>query len=259
MKNSALERVIEHVAKAIENAPAFDEPFYHLQLSKVFPDDVYAEMLRAMPVKEDYRPMSGRAKYTRTGNGGGTRVKLDLFPEYVRHLPAQKRDIWRMVGHALCSRRVREAFRKRLAPGLKNRFGSKYRKMGMYPIPILTRDVAGYRIGVHPDTKWKGMTIQLYLPPDESIKHVGTVFHKRTGEKSYSRELQMSFSPNTGYAFAVDKHTYHSVDTVGPEVPTRDSILLTYFVDNTPLHIFRNRSRRVGNFILNEVRTMRRN
>ena len=203
--------------------------------------------------------MSGRAKYTRTGNRGATRVKLDLFPEYVRHLPAQKRDVWRMIGRALCSRRVREAFRKRLAPGLETRFGSKYRKVGMYPIPILTRDVAGYRVGVHPDTKWKGMTIQIYLPPDESIKHVGTVFHKRTGEKSYSRESQMSFSPNCGYAFAVDKHTYHSVDTVGPEVSTRDSILLTYFVDNTPLHVFRNRSRRVGNFFLNEFRHLRRN
>lgn len=259
MKKAELDRVIEHVAKAIEHSPDFREPFYHLQLSKVFPDDIYASMLQAMPVSEDYRPMSGRTKYTRTGNGSGTRVKLDLFPEFVRHLPAQKREVWSIVGKALCSRRVREAFRKRLAPGLENRFGAKYQNVGMYPIPILTRDVTGYKIGVHPDTKWKGMTIQLYLPPDESIKHVGTVFHKRTGEKAYSRESQMSFSPNTGYAFAVDKHTYHSVDTVGPEVSTRDSILLTYFVDNTPLHVLRNRSRRVGNFILNEVRRLKQN
>jgi hypothetical protein len=60
----------------------------------------------------------------------------------------------------------------------------------MYPIPILTRDVPGYRIGIHPDTHWKGMTIQLYLPRDNSIQHVGTIFHKRTGDKPTPRHCK---------------------------------------------------------------------
>jgi hypothetical protein len=127
----------------------------------------------------------------------------------------------------------------------------------MYPIPILTRDVPGYSIGIHPDTHWKGMTIQLYLPRDRSTEHVGTVFHSRIGDK-YERALQMSFAPNTGYAFAVGEHTYHSVDTVGPEVQTRDSILLTYFVDRSLLQIVRNRAKRVGNFIQKEFRHLAR-
>jgi hypothetical protein len=37
-------------------------------------------------------------------------------------------------------------------------------------------------------------------------------------------------------------------------VKTRDSILHTYFVDQGLLRILRNRGRRVGNFIGNEVR-----
>jgi hypothetical protein len=45
---------------------------------------------------------------------------------------------------------------------------------------------------------------------------------------------------------------------VGPEVETRDSILLTYFVDKNPLQVLRNRGKRIGNFILNEVRTIAR-
>src|SRR5262249_25168118 len=133
-----------------------------------------------------------------------------------------------------------------------------YRHVGMYPIPILTRDRPGYKIGIHPDTHWKGMTIQLYLPRDKSVEHVGTIFHKRTGDKKYEKATQMSFHPNTGYAFTADKATYHSVDPVGPEVQTRDSILLTYFVDKNPLQFFRNRGRRVGNFILNEFRQLQR-
>jgi hypothetical protein len=64
----------------------------------------------------------------------------------------------------------------------------------------------------------------------------------------------MTFAPNTGYAFAVGDDTWHSADRIGPEVQTRDSILLTYFVDAGPLRYLRNRCKRIGNFVLSEVR-----
>jgi hypothetical protein len=41
---------------------------------------------------------------------------------------------------------------------------------------------------------------------------------------------------------------------VGPEVKTRDSILLTYFVDQGLLRFLRNRVKRIGNFLGNEIR-----
>ena len=78
---------------------------------------------------------------------------------------------------------------------------------------------------------WKGITVQFYLPRDESITHVGTMFHERAARRQPAERTQMRFAPNTGYAFAVDKDTWHSADPVGTEVTTRDSILLTYFVD----------------------------
>jgi hypothetical protein len=254
MDHLDLPRIVRHVTNAVDVALQREEPFHQLQLSHVFPVDVYAAMLDAMPVQRDYRVMSGRTKSTRSGAHGGTRTKIDLFPEYLRHLPTEKKRIWGVVGQALRSKKVRDAFIRRLAPGLQRRFGTNFSNVGMYPLPVLTRDVPGYCVSIHPDTHWKGMTIQLYLPRDNSIEHVGTVFHKRNGDKTYDRASQMSFSPNTGYAFAVDKDTYHSVDTVGPEVAARDSILLTYFVDRTPLQILRNRGKRLGNFILNEIR-----
>jgi len=124
----------------------------------------------------------------------------------------------------------------------------------MYPIPILTRDVPGYKIPPHPDTRWKGITVQLYLPHDDSMSHIGTIFHERLPDGSLPKHTQMKFSPNSGYAFAVDHDTWHSADTVGPEVSTRDSILLTYFVDAGLLRVLRNRAKRVGNFLGKEVR-----
>jgi hypothetical protein len=64
----------------------------------------------------------------------------------------------------------------------------------------------------------------------------------------------MKFAPNSGYAFAVGTDTWHSADPVDNSVETRDSILLTYFVDAGVLRFFRNRGKRVGNFVLNEAR-----
>src|SRR5437763_409607 len=49
-----------------------------------------------------------------------------------------------------------------------------------------------------------------------------------------------------------------TADTVGPEVKSRDSFLLTYFVDQGPLRYLRNRSKRFGNFLLDELRNRTR-
>ena len=61
---------------------------------------------------------------------------------------------------------------------------------------------------------------------------------------------------NSGYAFAVGTNTWHSADRVGSEVKTRDSILLTYFVDAGLLRFLRNRGKRIGNFLGSELRNI---
>jgi len=249
--------VVAHVSAAIEAAPAYAEPFHHLQLASVFPATVYGAMLEHMPEPKDYRPMSGRTKYTRT-EAGDTRTKIDLFPEFTGRLPQPKRPVWRIVGQTLCSTQVREALRRRLAPGLERRFGARYRSIGLYPIATLTRDVPGYEIGIHPDTRSKAITVQFYLPRDRSLEHVGTVFHTAKGREGFERARQMRFAPNTGYAFAVGPETYHSVDKVGAEVSTRDSILLTYFLDDSALDRAKNRVKRFANLVRNEFRHLAR-
>src|SRR5271166_149510 len=250
----AIERLRDFVVAAVDKAVASDAPFYHLVLDRVFPDDIYAAMLANIPAASDYRPMHGRSKGLDLADGTHTRVKIDLFPEYIRGLPPEKRAVWDMVGRALCSQEVKQAFVQRLAPGLRRRFGAGFDWVGMYPIPILTRDIPGYQIWPHTDTRWKGITVQLYLPRDDSTSDIGTIFHERLPDGSLPKRAQMKFSPNTGYAFAVADDTWHSADKVGPEVKTRDSILLTYFVDKALLRLLRNRGKRIGNFFRNEIR-----
>ena len=257
-RRRAADRLAAFIVQSIDGARAVEKPFFHLEFDRVFPDDIYAQILALMPGSSDYRPMHGRSKGLDLADGTHTRVKIDLFPEYIRNLPAEKRALWDIVGRALCSEPVRLAFIRRLAPGLSKRFGEAFAKVGMYPIPILTRDIPGYLITPHTDTRWKGITVQLYLPRDASATHIGTIFHDRLSDGSLPKAKQMKFAPNTGYAFAVGDNTWHSADPVGGEVDTRDSILLTYFVDAGMLRFFRNRGKRVGNFVLNEARNLPR-
>jgi hypothetical protein len=252
-RHRAIDQLRDGIVRSVDAATASDAPFTHLVLDRVFPDDLYAAMLANMPDASDYRPMHGRSKGHDLADGTHTRVKIDLFPEYIRHLPPAKRAVWDIVGRALCSRPVRDAFVRRLAQPLERRFGPGYGKTGFYPIPVLTRDIPGYLITPHTDTRWKGITVQLYLPRDRSTPHIGTIFHEKRADGSLPKTKQMTFAPNSGYAFAVGTDTWHSADPVGPEVRSRDSILLTYFVDAGALRFLRNRGKRFGNFVLREV------
>ena len=248
----------DFVAESVQNAREGSAPFYHLQFEPVFPPDFYAEMLRTMPDENDYRPMSGKSKMgSSRPDGKPTRTKIDLFPEYIRHLPAEKFSVWDVVGRVLRSEGVKTALVRKLSSGLQKRFGERFASVGMYPVPILTRDIPGYRVFKHTDSLWKGITVQLYLPPDNSHTNIGTIFHERLPDGRKPKVTQMQFAPNSGYAFAVWSDTWHSADPVGPEVRTRDSILLTYFVDRGIWRTLRNRARRVGNFLLNELRTLK--
>lgn len=244
----------EYVAGSFGAARVVEAPFYHLEFDRVFPDDIYAEMLQLMPETSDYRSMHGQSRSLHPVGGAPTRVKIDLFPEYIRNLPAHKLAVWDVVGRALCSAQVRDALVDKLAPALKKRFGPGFRSVGLYPIPILTRDVPGYLINPHTDIHWKGITVQLYLPEDASNTDVGTIFHEVLPDGSLKKAAQMRFAPNSGYAFAVSDDSWHSADKVHDRIRTRDSILLTYFVDRGIVRLLRNRGKRIGNFILNELR-----
>lgn len=249
-----VEALVDAVVAAIDAGRTVERPFFHLEFDRVFPDDIYRHMIAAMPAARDYRPLPGRNNGNLRKDGTSTRVKIDLFPEYIRHLAPGKLPVWDLVGRALCSGEVQAAFVRRLAPGLERRFGKNFASVGMYPIPVLTRDTPGYRITPHTDTHWKGITAQLYLPRDASTTNIGTVLHDRLPDGSLPKVTRMKFAPNTGYAFAVGNDTWHSADPVGAEVETRDSILLTYFVDAGLLRFVRNRGKRIVNFLRSEIR-----
>ena len=103
----SVNKLTAFLVNSIQNALADDVPFYHLRFERVFPNDFYAEMLEAMPGPADYRAMSGRTKKgSSRPDGKPTRSKIDLFPEFIRHLPPKKREVWDVAGCSLSSKEV---------------------------------------------------------------------------------------------------------------------------------------------------------
>ena len=88
----------DFVARSVGAAKIVETPFYHLELANVFPDDLYSRLLDLKPDAADYRPMHGRSK-SKNADAPPTRVKIDLFPEYIRHLrPGQAGPVDRSWG-----------------------------------------------------------------------------------------------------------------------------------------------------------------
>src|SRR6266567_1491948 len=103
-KSESVANLIQFVVDSVRQAHTDDTPFYHLRFDRIFPNDFYAQMVEAMPIAEDYRAMSGKSKMgSSRADGKPTRAKIDLFPEYIRHLSPMKRQIWDATGRALRS------------------------------------------------------------------------------------------------------------------------------------------------------------
>jgi hypothetical protein len=86
------------LVRSVEAAREVQAPFFHLEFDQVFPPDIYRVMMESMPVSSDYRALPGRNNVNITETGVSTRIKVDLFREYIRHFSRAETGLWRQVG-----------------------------------------------------------------------------------------------------------------------------------------------------------------
>jgi hypothetical protein len=170
-----------------------------------------------------------------------------LYPELLWRLPTEQRRVWVPIARALCSAELRDAFKRKFRAALEQRFGKPVERVELYPVPILLRDQPGYRIGIHADAAKKAVTVQFYLPEDESQRHLGTIFHAGDNGEPAKRTVQMQFLPATGYAFPVArKKSWHSAANASEADGERVSMMVTYYLDERFLDHLTRRLTRAG-------------
>src|SRR5262245_544220 len=222
-----------HLARVIESARLETTPFDHVYLRDIFPPGFYQTLLARLPETRRYREM--RHRQAIRADGRSARRKFYLFPEHVMLLPREQRAFWLPLARHLRSRELQDAFKHRFRGALERRFGKAVERLSFYPVPMLLRDFGGYRIGIHGDSMRKAITVQLYLPSDASQAHLGTLLHEaRTGEAA-ERVFPLQFLPATGYAFPVMRHeSWHSVAATSEADGVRESLMISYMVQDTP-------------------------
>jgi hypothetical protein len=221
-------RLQKHLAALVETTPMDIAPFPHLELSNVFPAELYSEVIDNLPETRFY----GELKHADAllPNGRSARRKLELRPARLRCLPSKLCVFWTAIAEALTSKMVMQAYRSKFSQILAERRSDSLVNAPFRPAAMLLRDLAGYKISIHTDSFRKAITTQYYLPRDFSQAHLGTSFH--TDEKGiFTNSRTLEFAPNTGYAFPVTENSWHSVQQTSDTHGERNSIMLIYYVD----------------------------
>jgi len=237
-KSSTANELIAHAVASIKAADHFSVPFPHLVFREFFPAEFYSEMIGNVP-RHGYDPI------TETG----TRMALRLYGENVEKIDLGQRETWAAVSAMLTSAEVEKAIRSRLRDGLEIRArGDKVSapdELKLVAKPVLYRDIDGYQIKPHPDTRKKVVTMQLYCPADASQEALGTTLYRvslkglmHIGSYCLEPVKTIPFLPNVGYAFVVLK-AYHSLTRMSwhgrPPIKTdraRISILNTFYMND---------------------------
>lgn len=219
----------QQLVAAVNRAELRHTPFDHIAMTETVDGPTYADLLASLPDRRQFHDLKHQDALRK--DGSSTRLRMYLYPELVRRLSDNERRVWLPVAEALCSRALEQAFKRKFRASLEQRFGKPAEQIEMVPIPILLRDQPGYRIGIHSDVARKAITVQFYLPCDESQRDLGTIFHEGKDGDAAARTTQMPFLPASGYAFPVAlTKSWHSAATASDRDGERVSMMVTYYV-----------------------------
>ena len=245
-------RIVDSVVRSVEQSPLKTSPFHHFRMVDVFPPDVYQLMTTNLPAREAYHNL--KHKDADLPDGTSTRKMFEFFEEQFAKLPREQAEFWAGIRDVLYDGRVRRAIFSKLRVPIESRIGcengdlvlrgTSWEDVEAYPRPALYRDEAGYKITPHPDSPLKIVTVQFYLPTDNSQRNLGTsLYRSRTGMERIAAPLagkfktvrQFDFIPNSGYAFGVTQDSIHGRPPISGKKGLRHSILLFYLRDEVKL------------------------
>ena len=223
------EQILEHSLCVIDNTAEEVDPFPHIQLTGIFPDKVFQQLIESFPPSDCF--VKANQKHHSNEYGGSTRQRMTLCEDSLNSLPDHDHMLWSTVRAAISSTEIRNAVFSKLATGLCRRFKmdrSELPKIPAFPRGQLYSETEGYCITPHPDTREKLVTMQFAFPTDDSLVSVGTEFYTRSlNPLHYLREPRgfttaktMPFLPNCAYAFSVlndfGMKSWHGRSTIPP-------------------------------------------
>jgi hypothetical protein len=174
-------QIASHMVHAVRASQAEADPFPHAIITDFFPKGVYDDLLDLLPEDKQYESFSYGRRHSQ--DGSSNRLRFRMQNEWLDRLAGSQRTFWYAVRQALGSQSLKQAVYEKVCAGLAFRFGiaeSDVNSIAGYALPELFRELSGYRIKPHPDTRRKVVTMQISLPRDSSQRQIGTEFYKRS-------------------------------------------------------------------------------
>jgi hypothetical protein len=218
------------LAQNIASVPLITEPFDHIFCGRVFPAAFYPALLANLPTNELFDEI--RHADALQPDGKSARLSFELRDDKIATLPAGQKEFWQEMARHLLSSEVECAFKTKFQNALEKRNGGiKLDKIKIRPRAFLFRDIKGYKISIHPDAPAKAITVQFYLPGDNSQEHLGTTFYGPAVNNEVQEVKTLPFLPNTGYAFTVTETSWHAVKKMGDNEKPRNSLMIIYYYE----------------------------
>ena len=218
---------------AIANAPLQSYPFPHMYVRNVFPADFYRRLREHIPPREHFRTLTSLKRVF--GAYPESRLVLPIAPEPVSELEEPYRSFWKETGKWLLSDDLLDFMLDIFEPLMPN--ASKSGLEGYRHEALLVQDYSTYKLDPHTDSPRKVLSVLFYLPPDESLSHLGTAIYVpkdrnavSDGSSHLPREdfecvCTMPFVPNSMFAFVRTPKSFHGVEPIAEHEPRRDLLL----------------------------------
>jgi hypothetical protein len=223
-----------HLVDAIARAALIDEPFPYLYVEHAFPSDFYQALLAALPDIGAYTPI-------------GETEALTIKGGYAERSICRVREIegrsafWAGLSSWIHGASFAERIFDKFSAAYLERFGLDTKIE--YEVDVrLVRDFTNYSIGPHTDAPQKLASLLFYLPPDESMSHLGTGVYApkdpafrceggpHYGFELFRRVATAPFRPNSLLAFPKLARSFHGVERIADRAVERNLLLYNLYV-----------------------------
>jgi hypothetical protein len=231
--------VEQYVCYRIANAPVLRHPFPHFYVESVFPDDFYRDLRARLPALDGYKRIDET----------GSVAKGDYQARYVcslteleeREFEQGRGTFWMELNRWLAGDEFARTILDKFQFALPQRFGSDV-ETRIETDNRLVRDFTTYAIAPHTDSPRKLVSLLFYLPPDDSMRHLGTSIYapkdpsfrcEGTAHHSFEgfkRVATMAYRPNTLFGFFKTNRAFHGVEPIAEEKVERDLLLYNIYL-----------------------------
>lgn len=200
-----------HLTYKIANANVQSWPYSHFYVTNVFPASFYNDILSYLPPQEDYSTK-------------GTSYKGRKFAHPVKN--------------GLFDFLLTEDFLKTIVTTFLSDFKRRFPTGELHPkVDLrLVLDGENYSIGPHTDAVWKVVSLLFYLPPNDSLRGLGTSIYTPKDPAftcpggphhsfdGFNRVWTAPFLPNSCFGFFKTNRSFHGVEPI--TIPCRRDVLL---------------------------------